>query len=200
MFVFIATLPVGVMWCPPPPPDVDHFVIYCLQTRAKWKRLRPLVCLSIARDALAPLLLSSSPPGGRVVCIFINFQLGVLNWHQSFGSSSLIKMRMTPLGLPAFTSLAFRAPTPITFPSCDQFEGYSQESEQATKQIVLFFRLRRAFRSAEGWIQLPRSLTVRRLHRNLDTLLPWKKRGYLGGANTALTGILSTGGKKWTSH
>lgn len=49
-FVFIATLPVGVMWCPPPPPDVDRFVIYCLETRAKWKRLRPHVYLSIVKD------------------------------------------------------------------------------------------------------------------------------------------------------
>lgn len=93
---------------------------------------------------------SLSPPGGGTVWIFINFHLGVLNWHQSFGSRSLIKMRMPHLGLPAFTSLAFRAQTPLTFLSRDQFEGYPRESAQATKQIVLFFRLRRTSQPAEG--------------------------------------------------
>lgn len=87
-------------------------------------------CLFVDRERL---------PRGGGIWIFINFQLGVLNWHQSIGSRSLIKMRMTPLGLPAFTSLAFREQTPITFSSRDQFEGYPRESAQATKQIVLFF-------------------------------------------------------------
>lgn len=116
---------------------------YLLSPNASEMKTPKTSCPFVDRERrCGPSSPSVSPPGGTVVWIFINFQLGVLNWHQSFGSRSIIKLWMTPLGLPAlpaFTWLAFRAQTPITFSSRDQFEGYPRESAQATKQIVLFF-------------------------------------------------------------
>lgn len=161
----------------------------------EWERLRPRVYLSIAKDTVAPPLPPPSPPGGRVVWIFINFQLGVLNWHQSFGSWSLIKMRTTPLGLPAlpaFTSLAFRVQTLLTFSSRDQFEGYPRESAQATKQIALFFRLRCAFQ--------PASWKCGRGTTDHETLTSVTKKEGTSRECKHCSDWNPVNNKKWTSH